>query len=51
MTFRILEMIYFSIFVLLKNYYHSIEEILHLGNVYLFYTDNQINRPFYKQVK
>jgi len=51
MTFRSIDMAHFRLFLPRENYYHSIEELLHLGNAHLIDIGNPLNRPYFQQVK
>jgi hypothetical protein len=51
MTFRSIDMVHFRLFLPRENFYHSIEELLHLGNAHLLDIGNPLNRPYFPQVK
>lgn len=51
MTFRSIEMVHFRLFLPRESYYHSVEELLALGNAHLLDIGNPLNRPFFQQVK
>jgi hypothetical protein len=44
-------MVHFRLFLPRESYYHSVEELLQLGNAHLLDIGNPLNRPFFQQVK
>jgi hypothetical protein len=51
MTFRSIEMVHFRLFLPRESYYHSVEELLAMGNAHLVDIGSPLSRPFFQQVK